>query len=324
MSSKPSSACRSRILTAGLRTTSAPMPTSRIGSMRRTGSPTPFSKAAAPQLVQGAHDRALRLRALRPAREKGRDLFLHPQQRTSKPVGAVRPRRRERRAAAADRSQRLVADGATALAEWTPSEDGKLLAYSVQDGGTDWRTVKLMDVATGKIMGDELKWLKYGGNVAWAKDGSGFFYSRYPAPAAGKTYQNATLDHRVYFHKLGTAQAADRLIYAPRPTRSSAIMPGQRRWPLAGHLHQPGRRRERRSRVRLRKPGVEADRVVHRPQEPMELCRQRGQPLLFLDRQGRAAEAGGCGGRNPPDCAGHGDLPEAKKRSTESTSSAAS
>jgi prolyl oligopeptidase len=106
------------------------------------------------------------------------------------------------------------ADGATALAEWTPSEDGKLLAYSVQDGGTDWRTVKLMDVATGKIMGDELKWLKYGGNVAWAKDGSGFFYSRYPAPAAGKTYQDATLDHRVYFHKLGTAQAADRLIYA--------------------------------------------------------------------------------------------------------------
>ena len=104
------------------------------------------------------------------------------------------------------------ADGATALAEWTPSEDGKLLAYSVQDGGTDWRTVKLMDVATGKIMGDELKWLKYGGNVAWAKDGSGFFYSRYPAPAAGKTYQDATLDHRVYFHKLGTAQAADRLI----------------------------------------------------------------------------------------------------------------
>ncbi len=106
------------------------------------------------------------------------------------------------------------ADGATALAEWTPSEDGKLLAYSVQDGGTDWRTVKLMDVATGKIMSDELKWLKYGGNVAWAKDGSGFFYSRYPAPAANKTYQNATLNHRVYFHKLGTTQAADRLIYA--------------------------------------------------------------------------------------------------------------
>ncbi|HKX92946.1 MAG TPA: prolyl oligopeptidase family serine peptidase [Sphingomicrobium sp.] len=106
------------------------------------------------------------------------------------------------------------ADGATALAEWTPSEDGKLLAYSVQDGGTDWRTVKVMDVATGKILPDELKWLKYTGYVAWAKDGSGFYYSRYPAPAEGATFQNATLDHRVYFHKLGTPQSADRRVYA--------------------------------------------------------------------------------------------------------------
>ena len=106
------------------------------------------------------------------------------------------------------------ADGATALAEWTPSEDGKLLAYAIQDGGTDWRTVKVMDVATGKIRTDELKWLKYGGNVSWAKDGSGFYYSRYPAPAAKATFQNATLNHKVYFHKLGTKQAADRLVYA--------------------------------------------------------------------------------------------------------------
>jgi len=105
-------------------------------------------------------------------------------------------------------------DGATALAEWTPREDGKLLEYSIQDGGTDWRTVKVMDVATGKILPDELKWLKYGGAVSWAKDGGGFYYSRYPAPAAGKTFQNATLNHKVYFHKLGTSQAADRLVYA--------------------------------------------------------------------------------------------------------------
>ena len=106
------------------------------------------------------------------------------------------------------------ADGATALAEWTPSEDGKLLAYSIQDGGTDWRTVKVMDVATGKTRKDELKWLKYGGNVAWAKDGSGFYYSRYPAPPAKTTFQSSTLNQRVYFHKLGTTQTADRLVYS--------------------------------------------------------------------------------------------------------------
>jgi prolyl oligopeptidase len=106
------------------------------------------------------------------------------------------------------------ADGATALAEWTPSEDGRLLAFAIQDGGTDWRTVKVMDVATGKVLPGELKWLKYGGGVAWAKDGSGFYYSRYPAPAKGATFQNATINERVYFHRLGQPQSADRLVYA--------------------------------------------------------------------------------------------------------------
>jgi prolyl oligopeptidase len=105
------------------------------------------------------------------------------------------------------------ADGATALAEWTPSEDGKLLAYSVQDGGTDWRTVRLLDVATGQIRTDELKWLKYSGSVSWAKDGSGFYYSRFPEPA-NHAYQESTFNNRVYFHKLGTPQTADRLVYA--------------------------------------------------------------------------------------------------------------
>ena len=71
-----------------------------------------------------------------------------------------------------------------------------------------------MDVATGKILADELKWLKYTGDVSWAKDGKGFYYSRYPAPVAGATFQNATLNHRVYFHKLGTRQPADRLVYS--------------------------------------------------------------------------------------------------------------
>ncbi|MEO7564121.1 MAG: prolyl oligopeptidase family serine peptidase, partial [Sphingomicrobium sp.] len=105
-------------------------------------------------------------------------------------------------------------DGATALAEWTPSEDGKTLAYSVQDGGTDWRTLKVLDMATGTIRADELKWLKYSGSVSWAKDGKGFYYSRFPAPADGKTFQQSTLDHRIYFHSLGTSQSADRLIYS--------------------------------------------------------------------------------------------------------------
>jgi prolyl oligopeptidase len=106
------------------------------------------------------------------------------------------------------------ADGATALAEWTPSEDGRLLAYAIQDGGTDWRTVRVLDVATGTVLGDELKWLKFGGGVDWAKDGSGFYYSRFPEPAPGQTYQSLNKDQSVYFHKLGTPQSEDRLVFA--------------------------------------------------------------------------------------------------------------
>jgi len=104
-------------------------------------------------------------------------------------------------------------DGATALAEWTPSEDGKHLLYSVQDGGTDWRIVRVMDVATGKDLADEIRWVKFSA-LDWAKDGSGFYYSRFPQPAEGAAFQSLNENHTVYFHKLGTPQSDDVLIHA--------------------------------------------------------------------------------------------------------------
>ncbi|MBS0504541.1 MAG: S9 family peptidase [Proteobacteria bacterium] len=103
-------------------------------------------------------------------------------------------------------------DGATALAEWVPSEDGRHVVYAVQDGGTDWRTVKVLDVATGKETGDSVEWVKFS-NLAWAKDGSGFYYSRFPKPE-GAQFQALNERHEIYFHKLGTAQSADIKIYA--------------------------------------------------------------------------------------------------------------
>lgn len=105
-------------------------------------------------------------------------------------------------------------DGATALAEWKPSEDGKHLLYSIQDGGTDWRILKVLDVATGKDTGDEVSWAKFSISASWAKDGSGFFYARYPEPAADQKYQAVSENQRIYFHKLGTPQSQDRLVYA--------------------------------------------------------------------------------------------------------------
>jgi len=104
-------------------------------------------------------------------------------------------------------------DGATALGEWEPSEDGKKLLYSIQDGGTDWRTVKVLDVATGALAPDEVKWVKFSA-LEWAKDGSGFYYSRFPEPSADKTFQSLNENQAIYFHRLGTAQSADRLMFA--------------------------------------------------------------------------------------------------------------
>jgi prolyl oligopeptidase len=103
-------------------------------------------------------------------------------------------------------------DGATALAEWMPSDDGRFLVYAVQDGGTDWRTVKVLDVATGRETGDSVEWVKFS-NLAWAKDGSGFFYSRFAEPDGAK-YTALNENQEIYFHRLGTPQTADVKLYA--------------------------------------------------------------------------------------------------------------
>lgn len=105
-------------------------------------------------------------------------------------------------------------DGATALAEWAPSEDGSRLAYAVQEGGSDWRSIRVIDVDSGTLLDDEIKWARFT-SIAWVKDGSGFFYSRNPEPEQNAEYVALALGHAVYFHRLGTAQSEDRLIHAP-------------------------------------------------------------------------------------------------------------
>ena len=104
-------------------------------------------------------------------------------------------------------------DGATALAEWSASDDGARVAYAVQDGGTDWRTIRVLDVNTGKVLGDEVKWARFT-TIAWAKDGSGFLYTRFPEPKQGAASQAGVENHAVYFHAIGKPQTQDRLVYA--------------------------------------------------------------------------------------------------------------
>ena len=104
-------------------------------------------------------------------------------------------------------------DGTIAMSSYYPSPDGRHVAYLVQDGGSDWRKAQVMDVETGKVLDDELEWLKFTG-LAWAGDGSGFYYSRYPETSEDVKFQSLNMNQAVYFHRLGTSQDEDSLVIA--------------------------------------------------------------------------------------------------------------
>ncbi len=104
-------------------------------------------------------------------------------------------------------------DDATAMAQWEASPDGTRIAYGVQDGGTDWRTIRVLDIASGETLEDTVEWAKFTG-ISWAHNGAGFFYSRFPEPSEEGEFQSLNANHSIYFHAIGTAQDADRLVYA--------------------------------------------------------------------------------------------------------------
>jgi prolyl oligopeptidase len=103
-------------------------------------------------------------------------------------------------------------DGTVAMRAFASSDDGRYLAYARADAGSDWQQIYVLDVETGKLLDDHLKWARFTG-IDWTKDGTGFYYNRYPEPPPGEQYQTAALNQMVYFHKLGTKQEEDQLIY---------------------------------------------------------------------------------------------------------------
>ena len=105
---------------------------------------------------------------------------------------------------------KLSKDGATRLGTVSLSKDGKLVAYGVSQGGSDWSDVHVMDVATKQVQRDLVEWVKVSG-IAW--QGDGFYYSRYPAPDKGHEMTTKNENHQVFFHNAGTAQSTDVLVY---------------------------------------------------------------------------------------------------------------
>lgn len=104
----------------------------------------------------------------------------------------------------------LSEDGTVALTGTSLSNDGRYMAYMISRSGSDWTEIYVMDAATKQLLPDHIKWAKFTG-AAWA--GDGFYYSAYPKPEAGKEYSNANEYHSVYYHKIGTSQEEDKLIF---------------------------------------------------------------------------------------------------------------
>lgn len=105
----------------------------------------------------------------------------------------------------------LSADGTVAVIDLSISDDGSLAAYSIADAGSDWITWHMRDVGTGHDLPDLVAWSKFS-SASWLKDGSGFFYQGYDRPK-GDALKEANYFHKIFFHKLGTPQNEDRLIF---------------------------------------------------------------------------------------------------------------
>jgi prolyl oligopeptidase len=125
----------------------------------------------------------------------------------------------------------LSPDGTVALAGSAISDDGRWLAYGLASAGSDWQEWKVRDVETGRDRDDLLKWIKFS-TAAWTKDGRGFYYGRFPAPEPGEDLKGANYYQKLYYHRLGTPQAEDRLVYE---------RPDQKEWQFSGTVTDDGR-----------------------------------------------------------------------------------
>ena len=125
----------------------------------------------------------------------------------------------------------LSADGTVALSHFDVSDDGKLLAYGLSTAGSDWQVWRVRDVATGKDLHEELKWIKFS-SVSWTPDNKGFFYGRYAEPNEATKLVDTNYFQKLYYHLVGTSQADDKLIYE---------RPDEKEWEFSGIASEDGK-----------------------------------------------------------------------------------
>ena len=125
----------------------------------------------------------------------------------------------------------LSPDGTLALTGYAVSDDGRLLAYGLSASGSDWQEWRVRKVDSGGDLEDLVQWVKFS-EASWTRDGRGFLYSRYDEPKGGTEYKGANYYHKLYYHRIGTPQSADELIYE---------RPDQKEWGFWGDATEDGR-----------------------------------------------------------------------------------
>jgi len=124
----------------------------------------------------------------------------------------------------------LSDDGTIALSGLDISTNGKFMAYGLSTAGSDWQEWRVREVATGQDLTDHLRWVKFSG-AAWTTDNQGFFYSRYAEPNQEAELQEANYFQQLYYHRLGTLQSEDVLIYD---------RPDEKEWGFNGSVTEDG------------------------------------------------------------------------------------
>ena len=125
----------------------------------------------------------------------------------------------------------LSPDGTVAVTKFDVTEDGTLLAYATSGAGSDWMTWHVREVATGRDRPDLVEWSKYS-RASWLKDGSGFYYAAVDPPTPGAEYLEAAGPQKLCFHRLGTQQSEDEIIFKP---------PDESEWTLEAVVSEDGR-----------------------------------------------------------------------------------
>ncbi|MBX3443135.1 MAG: S9 family peptidase [Planctomyces sp.] len=103
-------------------------------------------------------------------------------------------------------------DGTIALDGLEFSDDGRLLAYGIQDGGSDWRKWRILNIESGELLPEELNWIKFN-SPAWTADSQGFFYARFDEPQEGQQFQSLNLHQKIFYHRVGRPQSEDVLVF---------------------------------------------------------------------------------------------------------------